>query len=89
MKKYIVVEVIEREIGTPRIYNTFEEASEDMCDSFAQVKGYDTWDDFAKDYPDADKDDYQTDDWGIYNDMAYAQTANHSDWDIQIFTMDI
>jgi len=96
-KKYVVVEVVERDIATPRIYNNWEEANKDLCDCFAQVMGYADFEDpkfkkfiapYVEDSGDClDIGDYD-DGWGLGPNMAYGETKNHDNFDIQIFEMD-
>lgn len=81
--KFVLVEVIEREISTPEFFDTFEEAHARMEQYYNEATACD-----PDDYD--DEDDYDPDDLdGELNEWdAYCENANHDNCDWKIFKVE-
>lgn len=76
---YLLVEVIERDIGTPEFFDTHKEAHDRMCEYVAQVLGVSV--EYLKD----NLNEFGDFDWStnVNKSSAYAQRhGNNFDWKI-------
>lgn len=75
--KYILIEVMEREIATPQFFNTYEEAFEQMCRFMAQALGI-SYEEFN-----SAKEEFDNCDTGLTKFSAWTERhGNNFDWAI-------
>lgn len=75
--KYVLIEVVEREISTPQFFETYEDAYEQMCRFMAQALGY-SYEEFV-----SEKEDFDNIDTCLNKFDAWTERyGNNYDWKI-------
>lgn len=101
MKKYMVIDCCEREIGEPEFFDTMLKARIRMFEMFFEACKH--VDENSHDYEfeinseeDLDKvldvlikEDILDDENNLNGDCAWAETSNHDNWDAKIFEIEI
>ena len=88
-EKYVLVGIVERDISTPEIYDTWEEAFDAMKDDLVDKLGGEEPDDFPEDIRELVLvSDYQGDEMGINANSAWLNKRDNYDWQIFRITME-
>lgn len=100
MKKYMVIDVCEREIGEPEFFNTMLKAQICMTEKFFEScrhiseNNYDyefeinSTKDLDKVMDTLIKEDILDDENNLTENSAWAETANHDNWDCKIIEVE-
>ncbi len=100
MKKYMVIDCCEREIGEPKFFNSLEKAQIHLFNLFIEACRYIDADDYNKYVVNTTEelekaieslveDDILDDENNFDDTCAWAETYNHDNWDGKIIEVEI
>ena len=64
--KYVLIEVIEREISTPEFFDTFEAARKEMANRYGEADPYNDYDGLYRDHAYCTNRNHDNCDWKIF-----------------------